>query len=632
MNKQKIFFSTLLSIAIFSCGGGKETSQTSINYDMVPKDSITSPTDGGYGFENVAKSMGFETYEFTDEDYKFYGSPDAKKGGHLKFTLGRFPATFRALGQYHNYTENYYIMNALCYESLLGSHPVTLERTPGLASHWKISDDKMEFYFRINPNARWSDGQEVTADDVIASYDIRMDETILMPSTQITYGKIERPEAISKYIVKVKSKNLNWRNMLYFGGMVILPEHYLKDLDGTAYLEEYNFKMLPGTGPYLIRDEDIINQESYSLVRRDDWWSQDHPTNRYMYNFDRITVNVVKDNPTLEFEKMKKGESDFYEIAKPSMWVDETDFDAVNMGWIQKKRIFSNSPAGTWGYGFNMRKWPFNDKRIRYAFSYLYDREKFNREILYNEYTPINSLYSGSEYENPNNPKYVYDPEKAMEYLKEAGYTKRNDEGFLVHNESGKVLRFAIEINKTADYRVTPMQQILKEYGIDMQIKFIDRTTRWKNLMDRNFTVDFQAWGGLVYPNPETMFKSTLADQKNNNNMYGFKSDRVDELLPLYDIEFDHDKRVKIIQEIDSIIVESRYSALGLSREPPIRLLFWNKFGYPDYMLSKYGGRMEDILYHWWFDDKKAEKLKSAMSSNGQLDVNEIDHTYWKDL
>ena len=331
MNKQLIFIFTLVSIVIFSCGGGKDTSQTLINYDMVPKDTLTSPADGGYGFEDVAESMGFETYVFKEEDYKFYGSPDAKKGGHLKFTMPRFPATFRALGQYYNYTENYYIMNALCYESLLSSHPVTLERTPALASHWKISDDKMEFYFRINPDARWSDGQEVTAEDVIASYDIRMDETILMPSTQVTYGKIERPEAISKYIVKVKSRTLNWRNMLYFGGMVILPEHYLKDLDGTAYLEEYNFKMLPGTGPYLIKDEEIINQESYSLVRRDDWWGQDHPTNRYMYNFDRITVNVVKDNPALEFEKMKKGESDFYEITKPPMWVDETDFEATNM-------------------------------------------------------------------------------------------------------------------------------------------------------------------------------------------------------------------------------------------------------------------------------------------------------------
>ena len=632
MNKQIIFIFTLINFVIFSCGGGKEDPQSVIKYEMVPKDTLTSANDGGYGFEDIAESLGFETYEFTEEDYKFYGSPDAKKGGHLKFTMLRFPATFRALGQYYNYTENYYIMNALCYESLLSSHPVTLERTPGLASHWKISDDKMEFYFRINPDARWSDGQEVTADDIIASYDIRMDETILMPSTQVTYGKIERPEAISKYIVKVKSRNLNWRNMLYFGGMVILPEHYLKDLDGTAYLEEYNFKMLPGTGPYLIKDEDIVNQESYSLIRRDDWWGQDHRTKKFMYNFDRITVNVVKDNPALEFEKMKKGESDFYEVTKPPMWVDETDFEGTNMGWIQKKRIHSSSPAGTWGYAFNMRKWPFDDKRLRYAFSYLYDREKFNREILYNEYTPINSLYSGSEYENPNNLKYEFNPAKAVELLREAGYKDRNSEGFLIHEETGRVLSFTLEVNKSSDYRVTPMQQILREYGVDMQIKFIDRTTRWKNLMDRNFTIDFMAWGGLVYPNPETSLKSSLADQKNNNNVSGFKSDRVDELLPLYDTEFDHEKRVAIIQEIDSIVVESRYAALGLSREPPIRLLFWNKFGYPDYMLSKYGGRMEDILYHWWFDDEKAIKLKDAMDSNSKLNTEEMNHTFWKDI
>ena len=169
--------------------------------------------------------------------------------------------------------------------------------------------------------------------------------------------------------------------MLYFGGMVILPEHYLKDLDGTAYLEEYNFKMLPGTGPYLINDDDIINQESYTLTRREDWWGRDERTNKNLYNFDKITINVVKDNPALQYEKMKKGESDFFEVMKPSMWVDETNFEATNMGWIQKKRVHSKSPAGTWGYAFNMRKWPFNDKRVRYAFSYLYDRDKFNKEI-----------------------------------------------------------------------------------------------------------------------------------------------------------------------------------------------------------------------------------------------------------
>ena len=625
-------FITICILVFIGCGGDGEKQNTSNKIKKVisGKDLTTKPEDGGYGFEEISTSLGFETYQFTENDYKYFGDPAAKKGGNLKFTLSRFPATFRVIGQHHNYTENYYIIGDLCYEGLIGTHPTTLEYIPGLASHWKLSEDKMTFWFRINPDARWSDGEEVTAEDVVASYDIRMDETILMPSTQTTYSKIERPEIISKYIIKVTSKNLNWRNMLYFGGMYILPEHYLKDLDGTEFLEQYNFKMLPGTGPYIIKDEDIINQESYTLTRRQDYWGSSHKTNINKYNFDKITISVVKDNPALQFEKLKKAEADAMSISKPSMWVDETDFDAVNNGWIQKKRVFSTAPAGTWGYAFNMRKWPFDDKRVRYAFSYLYDRKKFNREILYNEYTLQNSLYTGSEYENLNNNKFDFNPNIAIQLLKEAGYQNRNDNGYLYHEETGKVLSFTVEVNKAVEYRITPMQQILKEYGIDMQIKFIDSTTRWKNLMDRNFTIDFQAWGGLVYPNPETSLKSSLADKKNNNNITGFKSERVDELLPLYDTEFDHKKRVQIIQEIDGIVSETRPAAWGLSRQPPLRLLFWNKFGYPKYMITKNGGRFEDILAHWWFDDSKESALEKAMNDNTSLPVGEVEQKYWK--
>ena len=150
-------------------------------------------------------------------------------------------------------------------------------------------------WFRINPDARFSDGEEVTAEDIVASWDIRMDETILMPSTQLVYGKLERPEILGKYLITVKAKTLNWRNMLYFGGMSILPEHYLKDLDGTAYLEEYNMKMLPGSGPYIIKDEDIINQESFTLTRQENWWAKDERTAKYLFNFDLISSGIVSD-------------------------------------------------------------------------------------------------------------------------------------------------------------------------------------------------------------------------------------------------------------------------------------------------------------------------------------------------
>ena len=625
---------SLLLVLFISCGGDRKNNnnKTPSIVNVVEKDNSTPAKEGGYGFEDIYKTLGYETYEIKEDDLAFFGSPKAKKGGHLKHIRGRFPATMRVLGQHYNYAENIDIIIPLCYQTLLRTHPVTLEYMPGLATHWKISEDKMQMWFRINPDARFSDGEEVTAEDIVASWDIRMDETILMPSTQLVYGKLERPEILGKYLITVKAKTLNWRNMLYFGGMSILPEHYLKDLDGTAYLEEYNMKMLPGSGPYIIKDEDVINQESFTLTRLENWWAKDERTTKNLFNFDKITISVVKDNEALMYEKFKKGESDFFQVTKPSMWIDETDFESINKGWIQKRRVHSSAPAGTWGYAFNMRKWPFNDKKVRYAFSYLYDREKLNSEILYNEYTIINSLYSGSVYENPNNEKFKFNPEKAMRLLKEAGYEKRNSEGILIHNDSGRPLSFNIDIRKPSEYRVTPMQQILKQYGIDMQIKFIDATTRWKNLMDRNFTIDFQAWGGLVFPNPETSIKSTLADKKNNNNITGFKNDRVDELLDLYDVEFDQQKRIDLIREIDGIYSDVHPAAWGMSRLVPERLLFWNKFGFPEYMLTKYSGNYSDILVHWWFDDESKKELEEAMTKNVNLDLGNIEHTYWKDM
>ena len=74
----------------------------------------------------------------------------------------------------------------------------------------------MVFKFRINPDARWWDGMPVTADDVVSTWDLLMDETILFPSHQITFGKFERPVAESKYIVSVKAKSVNWRNFYIF--------------------------------------------------------------------------------------------------------------------------------------------------------------------------------------------------------------------------------------------------------------------------------------------------------------------------------------------------------------------------------------------------------------------------------
>ena len=630
MNK---LLSIFIALLMLGCGGGetKTVSRSKSQSVSASKDTTTPAEQGGYGFEALARRLGFETYILSEDvDGTYFGDPKAKKGGTLNYIHSLFPRTMRVIGQNSSQVLNSRTIMALCYESLLSQHPTTLEFVPSLASHWSISDDKMVFKFRINPDARWWDGMPVTADDIVATWDLRMDETILFPSSQITFGKYERPVAESKYIVSVKAKSVNWRNFLYFSTMVIHPNHILKDLDGTSFLEEYSFSVIPGTGPYIIPEENIINQESYTFERRDDYWAADNPMIRYKYNFDRIKVSVVKDNDALQFEKFKKGEQDIFNVNRSRRWIEETDFDATKNGWIKKQRVFSEKPAGTSGYYFNMRQWPFDDKRFRYAFCYLYDREKMNREMYYNEYGMMNSLYSGTVYENPNNNSFSYNPQKAIELLQEAGYTSRNNDGWLVHEKTGRVLSFEIGIQKTSEYMVTPVQQMMKEYGIDMQIKFVDYNTMIKNVNARNFSVCMLAYTGLIYPNPESSLRSSLADMNDNNNVWGFKSERVDELLDEYDICFDQNRRIEIIQEIDGIFNDEHPIAFSIVRNYS-RMMWWDKFGYPNWMLSRYVGEYWDAFYYWWIDEEAHHQLIAAMEENRKLDLKPIDMKYWPD-
>src|SRR5262245_47817392 len=147
----------------------------------------------------------------TNTDFDLIGDPRAIKGGVLRDYIIDFPSTLRTRGPEANTALNYNVVLPLVYESLVGMHSTTLEFMPSLASHWQISSDRMTYRFRIDPNARWSDGKPVVADDVVATWALSMDKGLQDPSAQLVFGKFEKPVAETKYIVSVKSKQLNWR-------------------------------------------------------------------------------------------------------------------------------------------------------------------------------------------------------------------------------------------------------------------------------------------------------------------------------------------------------------------------------------------------------------------------------------
>ena len=160
------------------------------------------------------------------------------------------------------------MLSGMVYESLLSQHPTSLEYIPALATHWQVLPDKMTLRFRLDPNARFSDGMPVTADDVVATWKLLTDKTVQDPLRNAMYGKYEQPVAESKYIVRVKAKEAGWTALYYFSGMPIYPAHVLKTVNGAELIKNWNDKMLPGSGGYIVTTADIEKGKQIHIRRR----------------------------------------------------------------------------------------------------------------------------------------------------------------------------------------------------------------------------------------------------------------------------------------------------------------------------------------------------------------------------
>lgn len=616
------------SVLLISCGTKKDKVKKQIDtkpisikqFDTPPgADPSVPPEQGGNGF----KGDGWET----KSDYNIAADSNAVKGGSFTMEFRDFPNTLRIFGKDANSYINNMIEN-MVYESLLATDPVTEEYIPSLATHWKISEDKKQFWFRINPNARWADGKPVTAEDVVATWKLLVDPGILEAYTNILYGTYEQPVAESKYIVSVKTKELNWRQFLYFAAsMRILPAHYIGNLKGGEYLDKYQFDVIPGSGAYAILKDDIKKGQSVAIRRRSDYWGEKERFNIGLNNFDVVKFEVITDE-SLAFERFKKGDLDIYAVNRAQWWAERLNFDEITRGLVLKRKIYNENPNGIQGLVFNMRKPPFDDIRIRKAITYLWDREKFNEKLFYSSYLPIYSYFPGSIYENPNNPKIKFNLDSAKALLTDAGWSEKNSDGYLVKNGKMFELDLPFDGGPGQERYLTVFQEDLKKAGIKLNLKQIDGATRFKLGNERNFTILVTAWTGLRIPNPESSLKSNTADQPNTTNWPGIKDKRIDELCDKYNITFDKKERVKIVREIDSIA--SSYFGYGFGWYGPFqRIIFHNKFGYPEWMI----GRTTDYLaapFMWYYDPEKAAEYDAAVKDkNKKLELGETDQKYW---
>jgi microcin C transport system substrate-binding protein len=323
----------------------------------------------------------------------------------------------------------------------------------------------------------------------------------------------------------------------------------------------------------------------------------------------------------------KRGDLDFHLVRVAREWVEEMNFDRVQRGLIQKRKVFNEYPQSTYGIAFNTRRQPWDDIRVRRAMTHLFNRELLIQKLFYNEYQPKHSHFFGA-YANPNNPKNPYDPKAALALLAEAGWKDRDAQGRLV--KAGRPLTMElVYYSKTQEPFLTIYQEDLRKVGIALNLRLVTFETMGRLMDDQQFDTVIVGYTGLLFPNPETAFHSSLADQKASGNLTGFKNARVDELLKQYDVEFDQTKREAIIRDIDGIVTGQHHWALAWDA-PFIRIAYANKFGMPAYYITRYGDN-RDPLTLWWVDPEKARQLAQAgRDANAKMPIGTTDVHYWE--
>ncbi len=532
----------------------------------------------------------------------------AEPGGTIRVYAGQYPKSF-----------NHYLENSttaagifgLLYESLLGREPLSVESAPGLARAWTVAPDKKTFTFELDPDARWSDGQPVTAQDVAWTYDVIMDPAHLTGPHKVALERLHPPEVIDDHTIRFTAREAHWGNLLYAGGFVILPRHALQEKN----FNRLNFEFPVVSGPYELGR--IDEGSRVQLRRREDWWARNQQRHAGLLNFDVIEMRFYPDRD-LAFDVFRRGEFDLFAVYTAHIWATRTSGERFDRNWIVRQEVHNRVPRGFQGWAMNMRRAPFHDQRVRHALAHLLNREKMNRTLMHSAYALHRSYYESlyGPAHPCENPFFEYDPGKARALLAEAGWEVNPRTGLL--EKEGRPFRITFLTNSgDAEKFLNIYREDLRDVGIELEIDRKDWAAWARDMDEFNFDMTWAAWGAGLQPDPESQWHSNEADRAGGNNITGLQHPEVDRLIEKQRTIFDADERAGIVRRIDRMLTE-QVPYILLWNSDHTRLLYWNKFGMPDHVLGKFS-REDSARYLWWADRFAAADLEAAQAVGESL-------------
>ena len=517
---------------------------------------------------------------------------DIETGRHGKIFVtsqSKQPQTFNPLIAEDVYSK---ITINQIYSPLVRLDPIKNIPIQGLAKSWQWSENKKECVFDLRMGVNWSDGHELTADDVVFTIEAALDERYpSIHKQRLTIGgEPIKVKKLGKYKVKLTTA-VPYAPLLYdLIEINILPKHKLIDayhdwtLQKQLTLETATLRPeeIVASGPFRVKK--YISGEHMVLEANPHYWRVDKVGQRLPY-VDYFVSLFVPDVNT-EMTLFATGETDLTSSSitgSDYRWMEKAgntyDFSLHNRGASNSIHFlwFNQNPGKTErGKPFlkeYKRKW-FEDKRFRQAISYGTNREGIIKAVYFGKGKEQTSVISSAnkKWFNANTKHYDYDLDNAKGLLSEAGFVLGGDKK--LRDSEGNEVRFDIIVEKgkpDLEGTMTTFKENMKDLGIYVRITYLDFTTLVSKVTHSHeyegavmkFVADsgdpssskhlFRSSGRLHFWNPEQKTPATDWEA------------RIDELMELQEKTFNEEERIAIIYELQTIFSEETPLVLLIS-------------------------------------------------------------------
>ena len=557
---------------------------------------------------------------FTHFDYV---NPDAPRGGELYLANPDRRTSFDKFNPYSLKGVSAAGVSNLMFETLTTGAADEVATMYGLlAEDMELAPDRMSMTFRLNPKARFNNGDPVTAADVKYSYDTLLAKGA--PQFKTVFADVKQCVVVDNRTVRFDFKTLNRELPLIVGGVPVFSRKW----GANTTFDKIQLEPPIASGPYLIERYDVGRAITYK--RNPNYWGDAVPARKGMFNFERIVYRFYKDD-VARLEAFKAGEFDVVVEYSAKNWARSYIGPKFASGEIIKRELQHSNAAGMQGFVMNLRRPQFQDLRVRKALGLALDFEWMNRQLFYNQYKRIYSFFNNSELAATGMPSEdelklleplrdkidpaVFGPVpippstnppgslranllQAKALFKEAGWEYRDG---ALRNGKGEPFTFEILDDQSALSRIISVYvRNLQKLGIQVNQRTADYALVQKRMEEFDFDMTSIRFPDTNSPGNELfdMLGSKAADEKGSNNAWGLKDAAVDKLITAVVMAESRRQLVAAARALDRVLLH-KYLVVPHWYSSTHRVAYRNRFGMPA-RLPLYYSADPYVISTWW--------------------------------